>query len=261
MNKILHEIQLKIQETLREYLPEVSVDELEEAGKIYYMNGKNGTEFDWFVNEHFSDFMVFYNDESNMGAIKATVYTDGAMVIYVYGDNGKELINKVDTCIDVEESELLALAVSLRMNFDDKNVFDASIEKIDVDSIPNQKNIEDFLEHKSYYEPSIIRRDLMDKYCIVSKKVTRDGWKVGYMLRDKMRNEQDSGWQIYAGDESDEYINDVNNVELCVLGSIIRIDPLVMNYIDRPVGANFVRVSPSEFEVESNQPSYMEKWK
>lgn len=261
MNKILYEIQLKIQKTLKEYLPEVSVEDLEEAGKIYYMNGKNGTEFDWFVNEHFSNFMVFYNDESNMGAIKATVYTDGVMVIYVYGDHGKELINKVDTCLDVEDSELLALAVNMRMNFDDKKVFDASIDKIDVDLIPNQKNIEEFLEHKSFYEPSIIRRDLMDKLCVVSKKVTRDGWKVGYMLRDNLRDEQDSGWQFFAGDESDEYINDVNNVELCIVGSIIGIDPILMNYIDSPVGTSFVRISSSEFEAENNQTSYMEKWK
>ena len=101
----------------------------------------------------------------------------------------------------------------------------------------------------------------MDKLCVVSKKVTRDGWKVGYMLRDNLRDEQDSGWQFFADDESDEYINDVNNVELCVVGSIIGIDPILMNYIDSPVGASFVRISSSEFEAENNQTSYMEKWK
>ena len=76
-----------------------------------------------------------------------------------------------------------------------------------------------------------------------------------------MRDEQDSGWQFFAGDESDEYINDVNNVELCIVGSIIGIDPILMNYIDSPVGASFVRISSSEFEAENNQTSYMEKWK
>ena len=56
---------------------EKSFSELEEDGKVYYMNGKNGTEYDWFVNEHLPSFMVFYNDRQNLCAVKATVYTDG----------------------------------------------------------------------------------------------------------------------------------------------------------------------------------------
>lgn len=37
---------------IKEHMPDLSFDDLEEGGKVYYMNGKNGTEFDWFVNEH-----------------------------------------------------------------------------------------------------------------------------------------------------------------------------------------------------------------
>lgn len=33
------------------------------------MNGKNGTEFDWFVNEHLPSFMVFYDNEEKLGAV------------------------------------------------------------------------------------------------------------------------------------------------------------------------------------------------
>ena len=49
-------------------------DFLEENGTVYYMNGKNGTEFDWHVNDRLSDFMVFYDDEDKLGAVKASVY-------------------------------------------------------------------------------------------------------------------------------------------------------------------------------------------
>ena len=55
---------------MKENLPEVSSDVLEENGKVYYMNGKNGTEFDWFVNNHLPTFMVFYNDEKNFMMMK-----------------------------------------------------------------------------------------------------------------------------------------------------------------------------------------------
>ena len=58
MHRILTELEQKIQECLRTYLPEVKAAELEENGTVYYMNGKNGTEFDWHVNDRLSDFMA-----------------------------------------------------------------------------------------------------------------------------------------------------------------------------------------------------------
>ena len=83
MNKILTELEQKLQECLRTYLPEISNSELEENGTVYYMNGKNGTEFDWHVNDRLPNFMVFYDDEDKLGAVKASVYRDGGMLIYV----------------------------------------------------------------------------------------------------------------------------------------------------------------------------------
>ena len=38
-----------VNKSIREYLPDVPSNDLEENGNIYYMNGKNGTEFDWYV--------------------------------------------------------------------------------------------------------------------------------------------------------------------------------------------------------------------
>ena len=72
MHRVLTDIQIKILNAMKENMREVSSDTLEEGGKVYYMNGKNGTEYDWFVNDHLPTFMVFYNDEKNLGAAKAT---------------------------------------------------------------------------------------------------------------------------------------------------------------------------------------------
>ena len=88
MNKILKEIKDLIKENLKKYLPEVKETDLEENGDIFYMNGKNGTEFDWHVNDCLSSFMVFYNDKNNMGAVKLTLYNNGNISIYLYGDSG-----------------------------------------------------------------------------------------------------------------------------------------------------------------------------
>ena len=74
MDNILTELEQKIHECLRTYLPEINKNELEGNGTVYYMNGKNGTEFDWHVNDRLSTVMMFYDDEDKLGAVKATNY-------------------------------------------------------------------------------------------------------------------------------------------------------------------------------------------
>ncbi|MBO4637043.1 MAG: DUF2185 domain-containing protein [Clostridiales bacterium] len=261
MNSILKDIQTKIHTAIKENLPDVSFGDLEEGGKVYYMNGKNGTEFDWFVNEHLPAFMVFYDDKEKLGAAKAYIYQDGGMIIYLYDDHGRHPAKEVSTFLDVEESDMLRLAVCLRCNADDRRIWDSAIDRIVSDVIPDEHTVTEFIDHRKYYEPSIIRREILGKLCIVSKKITRDGWKVGFMLREEPQDDRDSGWQFMAGDEDDSYLNTVENVELCAVGSIARIDPVIMKYIDYPVGARFVRKSTGEFEEDKNQRSYMEKWK
>ena len=63
MNKILTELKKIMTDSIKEYLPEVSFDLLEDNGAVFYMNGKNGTEFDWFVNDKISDFNHDFNSK------------------------------------------------------------------------------------------------------------------------------------------------------------------------------------------------------
>ena len=73
MHKILTEIKKIMDNCLETYLPDISRSGLEDDGVVFYMNGNNGTEFDWYVNEKLSAFMIFYNDKENLGAVKATM--------------------------------------------------------------------------------------------------------------------------------------------------------------------------------------------
>lgn len=258
---ILEKIQTIICEAIKENLPDISSVDLEESGKVYYMNGKNGTEYDWFVNDHLPVFMVFYNDENNLGAVKATVYIDGSMLLYLYDEKGKHLAKEIQTHLDINEEELLKFAVYLRCNSDDKKIWDSSIDMIENDTLPDEDTVAEFLDHRKYCEPSIRRKEIMNKLCVVSKKITREGWKVGFMLREELHDEEDSGWQFFAGDEDDDYINNVEHVELCKVYSIARIDPAVINHIDSPIGTRLIRISSEKFEEDINQPAFMEKWK
>lgn len=70
MNRILNKVKEIIDSNRELYLPHVKMSDLENDGEIYYMNGKDGTEFDWYVNDKLPPFMVFYNDEANLGRNK-----------------------------------------------------------------------------------------------------------------------------------------------------------------------------------------------
>ena len=58
------------------------------------------------------------------------------------------------------------------------------------------------------------------------------------MLRDNSRKEGDSGWTIFSGYESDEYINDFNNLQIVSLGVVLNIDDSILPFIhDEPLCA------------------------
>ena len=259
MNQILEKISEIINTNIKEYLPDVSPKELEKGGKIYYMNGKNGTEFDWYVNEHLPAFMVFYNDKTNLGAAKALIYDAGDILLYIYGDHGNTTVKEIRTGIDVTKDEMFRLAVTLRNNADDKRIWDYAIDKIKTDKEPSDKDIAEFNNNHQYYESMIRTRDMMGKLAVVSKRITEEGYLVGYMSCDEPHDEEDSGWAFYAGNEDDAYVDDINNMTLMPVGNVANLDPLIMKYIDSPAGTNLVRKSADEFEEDKGQDPFVSK--
>lgn len=260
MNKILEEIKKIISDNLSENLPEVKLDELEENGAVYYMNGKNGTEFDWFVNEHLPNFMVFYNDENNLGAAKLSIYDDGGILLYIYGDRGNTVVDEIKTSIDVTKEEMLHLAVILKNTADDNKIWDANIDNINTEFELTDDKIKEFEDARKYMEPTINKNKLLSKTAFVSKRVFEDGWKVGYMYRAEAKDEDDSGWSFLAGNESREYADNYKNIVLLTVYEVCQLDPDIMDYIDSPVGSGFIRISSNEFEVDKNDKEiYTEK--
>lgn len=262
MNRILNEIKEIIKQNINEYLSEVKPSDLEENGTVYYMNGKNGTQFDWYVNAHLPNFMVFYNDEQNLGAVKLSIYTDGQVILYIYGDKGNKVIKEVKTSIEVAENELFNLAVILKSEADDKSIWEASIDKINTDVEINDKKITEFQDSEQYMEPIKNRLKLLNKTAYLSKKILEEGWKIGYMRRDKPVNENDSGWSFMAGNEDDEYYNDYKNIALVSVQEVYQLDPDILGYIENPVGTALIRISSNEFEIDKNDKEiFMEKRK
>ena len=84
MNQTLRELRTIADRERARFLPEVTAQNLEKSGALFYMNGQNGTEFDWYVNDRLSSFMVFYNDEANLGAVKLYLNRSATADVFLY---------------------------------------------------------------------------------------------------------------------------------------------------------------------------------
>lgn len=253
MNRVMEKIKEIIEENRQIYLPHVKSGDLENGGAIYYMNGKDGTEFDWYVNDKLPPFMVFYNEEENLGAVKLLLYRDGGIVGYFYDDKGKKLVKEVHTHLDVKETELFELAVILKNEADEHKIWGADIEQINTEIEISDDKINEFKENKKYYSVIRNRKMILNQTAFVSKKITEEGWKVGYMERNKPCNEKDSGWFFLAGNEGDNYLKDVGNIELINVGAVWQmLDSDIFKYIDSPIGSKLIRISSEAFEADQN---------
>ena len=110
-------------------------------------------------------------------------------------------------------------------------------------------------------------KDLIDWHggngegCIASDKVTKDGFKVGYMYREEPSETMpDSGWRFLAGDESDEYMDNDENAHVFAINTICNYDPDIVPYIHSPIGSVYIRIDENNFELDDrSKPIYITK--
>lgn len=87
--------------------------------------------------------------------------------------------------------------------------------------------------------------------CLASNKITKEGWKVGYMYRETPdEGRPDSGWRFMKGDETDEYSSDSKNVNIFAINTICNYDPDIIPYLNLPIGTALIRISEHEFEID-----------
>jgi hypothetical protein len=71
--------------------------------------------------------------------------------------------------------------------------------------------------------------------------ITVGGHKVGYMYREEPDFDVDSGWRFLAGVESQEYLDDPDNLTIYDVNTIANYDPDVIPFLDAPLGSAFAR--------------------
>ena len=79
------------------------------------------------------------------------------------------------------------------------------------------------------------------KLAFVSKRALEDGRCVRFLYCEAADREQDSGWRLMAGDETDEYNDKADNIALMPLRDLIDRDKALEDLFRQPVGSVFER--------------------
>lgn len=99
--------------------------------------------------------------------------------------------------------------------------------------------------------------NLVDKYydrCFATNKVLYENAPINYIYReepmekDEERDYIDTGWRILSGDESDEYMEDSENISLVSIGSILSRDDSFIDLLESEIGTSFERNENGIFE-------------
>ncbi len=77
--------------------------------------------------------------------------------------------------------------------------------------------------------------------CLATDRITVEGLKVGFFYRENPRFENDSGWRIFSGTETQEYLDDPNNSAVYDVNTIANYDPAIIAFLDFPIGSEFER--------------------
>ena len=100
----------------------------------------------------------------------------------------------------------------------------------------------------------------MQDMCFVSKMVTEEGFKVGYMYRVKADGRaRDSGWRFLSGLETPDYTNCQENFQFVPLSAVCELDSDVSQHLQKPVGSELVRSSTTDFVNDEGQKVFA--WK
>lgn len=84
------------------------------------------------------------------------------------------------------------------------------------------------------------------KGAIVSARVARDGCPVRFLYREAPDGEDDSGWRLMAGDESDEYLDDHRNAVVMPLRELVERDATLTEVLRTTAPCTFERKRANE---------------
>ena len=88
-------------------------------------------------------------------------------------------------------------------------------------------------------DPVPSRTDRYLPRCFATRRIIYDGRKIGYLYREEPDVDEDSGWRFTCGDESQEYMDNSDNICFVSLGAVLSKDERILDLLDAPSGAAF----------------------
>ena len=107
------------------------------------------------------------------------------------------------------------------------------------------------MEKKFIIKPEEIKElTSLKGYSYVSDMITVDGMKVAFMYREKPFDNDDSGWRFLAGTETEEYLDDTNNLMIFDINTVANYDAAIIPYLKSKIGSEWERVEGKDEFVE-----------
>lgn len=90
-------------------------------------------------------------------------------------------------------------------------------------------------------------------HAFVTKDLVEQKKKVGFMYKEKSDNINDSGWRFFSGDESQNYVDNADNIIICSLNDVINsLDSSVEQYLNSEIGTAYERNKDSGLFLQVN---------
>ena len=120
----------KIIDYVDEKIDDFKVDRksLVDSGGIFYMNGNDGTMFDYEENDRLCEFEVFYSS-TNYCFLKMFIGSNGEFLVYIYDEIEKNKYTEFRS-FELNEEEVEELAYFMYDNFDKHRKWDQNIEEV-----------------------------------------------------------------------------------------------------------------------------------
>lgn len=83
--------------------------------------------------------------------------------------------------------------------------------------------------------------DIGEKVALVSNKCMEEGGCVRWLYREIPDREEDSGWRMFEGTESEEYNNDSTNIRAVIIYFLLDKDPSLITPLKSAIGTAYER--------------------
>jgi hypothetical protein len=91
--------------------------------------------------------------------------------------------------------------------------------------------------------------------CFATDEIMVKGRRVGFAYREPPDRAEDSGWRFQAGDESDAYMDDADNLGLYDVNTIANYDPDIIPLLAASPGSAFARDATGKFVRVEGHPA------